>query len=101
MIVGYQFRPHTELRGYSHKTYKIMNPNILHATNSFINAVFGTNNLSVIHMNVKTKDMSENIRGRESLICDHLLEVNYDSRKFTFRIEKLEVEDYGQKINGK
>jgi len=92
MISGYSFRPYTKLRGYSHKSYKIMIPNILKATNSFVNSVFGTKELSVIHMNVKTNDMPENVRGREALICNHLLEVNYDSRKFTFKIETIEVD---------
>jgi hypothetical protein len=47
-------------------------------------------------MNVKTKDMPENVRGREALICNHLIEVEYDSRKFSFKIEQLEVDSNGK-----
>ena len=89
-VVGYKFIPYTLKKGFLRKRKTIMDPDILSATNTFIRMFLGLgNNISVVHLHIRTVNLEHNISGRGSLVCDELLQLNNSGQIIKFKIEKI------------
>jgi hypothetical protein len=89
MIVGYRFTPYSKTRGFSRKHGDIYEPDVLKATNKFLQNVYHIN-MSVIHLHIHTIDRPVAVSGRKALDCfGDALECTFASKKIRFKIEKL------------
>jgi len=94
-FVGYKFIPYSRKRKkYLNKSFSVYNSDISKATDVFIRKLFRLGeNSSVVHLNIRTVDLEENICGRNALVCDQKLQVISKGRKTRFKIEKIIVGD--------
>jgi len=62
---------------------------IVEAMNLFANKIFNKNNLHVVHLNLRTVQLKNNVSGPAAIILNEMLQIDLNHRIIKFKVEEL------------